>query len=204
MPLVSLPGGQLRDEIRQPVYDGIIQQAAESPIGIRQFFSAVQGKARYLTNLRQNNLLETAVSFRVQGMSLDAMNYDEANRRLLPLVLIHSSLNLRVGEKIYYEAPLTFLSGRIEASHAISRSSGTGEVAGITVERLYQKLGQSAVAPVVLTGRHVIDILPLQSFSATMTTEGMTAGEIVFATPAQDTKILYLYSLKGLLRRPVQ
>lgn len=204
MPLVQLPGGQLRDEIRQPVYDGIIIQAAEGPHGIRSFFANVQGKARYLTNLRQNNLLETAVSFRIQGLSVDVDNDREDNRLGLPLIMRHSSVSLRVGEKVYYEAPFTYVGGRIEQFNAISRSSGTGEAAGTVVERVYQKYGQAAVAPVVFTGRHTIDILPLQSFQATWTCEGMTAAEQTAATPAAGTKLLFLFSLKGLLRRPVQ
>jgi len=203
-PLVQLPGGQLRDEIRQPVYDGIIIQAAEGPQAIRSFFSNVQGKARYLTNLRQNNLLETAVSYRVQGLAVDVDNDSEANRLALPLIMRHSSVSLRIGEKVYYEAPFTFIGGRMEQSAAISRSSGNAEAAGTVVERIYQKYGQAAVAPVVFTGRHTIDILPLQSFQATWTVEGMTAGEQTAATPAASTKLLFLFSLKGLLRRPVQ
>ena len=203
-PLVTLPGGQLRDEIRQAVYDTIIQQAAESPIATRSFFSAVQGKALYLTNLRQNNLLETAVSFRVQGLALDAQNIYEANKNLLALVVENSSIQLRVGEKVYFQSPLTFVTGRVDNSGAISRSSGTGEAAGSVVGMLHQKMGQSAVAPVVFTGRHCIDILPLQSFTADFVCSGLSAAEIALATPAANTKVSYLFSLKGLLRRPVQ
>lgn len=203
-PLVSLPGGQLRDEIRNPVYDGIDIVAAESPIGTRRFFSAVQGKALALTNLRQNNLLETAVSYRVQGLAIDCQNIYEANRQALPLIMEHSSIQFRVGEKVYYEAPWTYLAGRLESVHAVTRSSGTGEAAGTAIERTYQHYGQAAVAPVVLTGKHVIDILPLQSFTGEWVCGGMTAAEITASTPAANTKLRFLFSLKGLLRRPVQ
>jgi hypothetical protein len=198
-PLVQLPGGQLRDEIRNPVYDSEIIGAGISPIGVRRFFSAVQGKARYLTNLRQNNLLETAVSYRVQGMSVDCQNFNDANRAALPLIVEHSSISVRVGEKVYYEAPWTMLSGRLEQNGAVSTT-----VVAATEARLYQKFGQSAVAPVVLTGKHVIDILPLQSFAAQWDCEGMTAAEILASTPAAGTKLQFYFSFKGLLRRPVQ
>lgn len=199
MPLVQLPGGELRDEIRQPVYDGIVQAAAESPIAVRSFFSSVQGKAKYLTNLRQNNLLETAVSYRVQGLAIDVQNFRSANAAALPLIMDHSSLSFRVGEKIYWEGPFVFLGGRLEQTAAAATT-----VAATTIDRLYQKAGQSAVSAIVLSGKHVIDILPLQSFAANWVCEGMTAAEIVEATPAAASKLIWMFSLKGLLRRPVQ
>ena len=199
MPLVQLPGGQLRDEIRQVVYHGIVQQAAESPIAIRSFFSNVQGQPKYLTNLRQNNLLETAVSYRVQGLSIDVQNWDETKKQMLPLIMDHSSLKFRVGEKVYWEGPFLYLSGRMEQNSAASTT-----VAATTIHDLYQHFGQAAVAPIVLSGKHVIDILPLQSFEGEWTCAGMTAGEITAATPTAARKLIWLFALKGLLRRPVQ
>lgn len=204
MPRVKSPDGELRDEIRQPLYDGIYQAAAESPIGQRQFFSNVQGKALYLTNLRQNNLLEATVSFRVMGLCFDAQNIYPDNRGILPLVMQNSSFSFKVGEKIYWQGNGLYISGRMDQEYAVARSSGTGEAAGTLVERAYQRYGDLAVQPVNLTGKHVIDIPPLQSFRVDWVTEGMTAGEITAATPAADTRILYLLSLKGLQRRPVQ
>ena len=200
MPLVSLPGGQLRDEVRNPVYDAIVINAAESPIGTRRFYANVQGKPRYQTNLRQNNLLETAVSFRVQGLAIDCQNFRPINKAALPLIIEHSSIQLRVGEKVYYEAPWTFLSGRMEQHSSVAIPAA----AIAAIENVYQKFGQSAVAPVLLTGKHVIDILPLQSFQAQWDCEGMTAGEITEATPAATTLLQFYFSMKGLLRRPVQ
>lgn len=203
-PLVGLPGGDLRDEIRQPVYDGIFQQAGEAAPGIRRFFSNVQGKSKALTNLRQNNLLETAVSYLIQGFAIDVQNFRPENRNIVPLVMERSSIQVRIGEKIYFESPWTYIGGRLEADMAVSRSSGTGEAAGTVVDRVYQKLGQAAVAPVVLTGKHTIPILPLQSFEAIWTCGDMTAAESTESQPAAGTVLLYLMSFKGLQRRPVQ
>jgi hypothetical protein len=202
MPIVRLPKGSLRDEIRIPLYDTITQAAAESPVGIRNFFSSVQGKSRARTNLRQNNLLETAVSYRVQGLALDAQSFYAANIRVLPIVMENSSLRLRIGEKDYWEGTMVFAAGRLNSE--LTRSSGTGEAAGTVL--MYQRFGDQAVQPVVLTGKHVVDINPLQSFNAewTVSSADLTAGEITDATPAASTNIKYTFSLKGLQRRPVQ
>lgn len=200
MPIVRLPGGSLRDEIRQPIYDSIDIQAGESPIADRDFFANVQGKSFVLTNLRQNKLLETAVSFRAQGMTLDAQNIYAANFAVLPLIMESSSLTLKVGEKVYFQSPATFVAGRAE----VTAASAATTVAATTIDRIYQHLGQAAVAPVVFQGKHVVDINPLQSFDAMLSTSGMTGAEIALATPAAATKLRLVFSLKGLLRRPVQ
>ena len=192
MPILRLPQGELRDEIRLPLYDTVTLAAAESPVGIRQFFSSVQGKSKALTNLRQNNLLETAVSYRVQGMAIDAHNYHVANAAALPIIMENSSVRVRIGEKDYWEGPMTFLSGRIDHF-----SSGD-------TDRIYQKFGVAALQPVMLEGKHVVDINPLQSFFAEWNCQGLTAGEITAATPAAATSLKLIFSFKGLLRRPVQ
>jgi len=193
MPIVRLPEGSLRDEIRQPIYDTIAIVAAESPVGVRSFFSDVQGKSRAQSNLRQNNLLETAVSFRIQGLCLDAQNYYAANAGCLPVIMENSALKLTVGEKIYWQGPFTFVGGRLDvfASQAAA-------------PLVYQKFGVAAVQPIILQGKHVVDLNPLQSFSGEWTCDTLTAAELALATPAADTALKFVYSLKGLMRRPVQ
>jgi len=192
MPIVRLPGGSLRDEIREPAYDTIDLPAGAIAEGTRSFFSAVQGKGLSLTNLRQNNLLETAVSFRIQGLAVDVQNFRDANYLVVPLVLEHSAIRLRVGEKVYLETPLRFAAGRIWS-----------DVAGSANDALHQQHGSSAVASIILSGKHVIDINPLQSFQVDWITEGFGA-ESGDATLAANTKLRYVCSLKGLKRRPVQ
>lgn len=193
MPIVTLPGGQVRDEIRQPVYDTITLTPAVSPVGTQRFFSNVQGKSLTMTNLRQNNLLETAVSFRVQGLALDAQNDDAANIGVIPTILIRSSLRLHIGEKDYWSGPSRFAGGRMYASYATSAA-----------EYVLQQYGWASAAPVVFQGKHVIDINPLQSFFAEWMIGDMTAGEVAAATPAAATAVSFVFSLKGLQRRPVQ
>ena len=204
MPLVSLPGGQLRDEIRNPLYDASDLNAGVSPIGQVTFFASIVNpggtpKDLSQTNLTQPNSLPTATSYRCQGYAVDAMSYHDANRLVLPLVQDHSSIQLNVGEKQYAQLPWVYIGGRLEVNQAVATT-----VAATTLDRSFQKFGQSAVAPVVLTGKHVIDILPIQQFRATWICSNMTAGEIVQATPAADTRIRVYFSLKGLLRRAVQ
>ncbi len=201
MPIVRLPNGSLRDEVRQPLYDTITIGAAESPVGTRNFYSSVQGKSKARSNLRQNNLLETAVSYRVQGLGIDAQNFYAANEKALPIIMENSSIQLKIGEKIYWEGPFTFISGRISAKFASATT-----VAATTLDHVYQKFGEAAVASVVLQGKHCVDINPLQSFNALWNIDAsdLTAGEITAATPAASTNMKFIFSLKGLLRRPVQ
>lgn len=193
MPIVKLPGGSLRDEIREPVYDTVDFNAA-NPIANStvSFFSSVQGKPISQTNLRQNNLLETAVSFRTQGLALDVHNFYDANSNAIPLVLENSGIRFRVGEKVYLESPARFAAGRIWS-----------DVAGGT-SRVFQEHGSAAVAGIILTGHHVVDINPLQSFQVDWLIESLTAAELALLALAADTKLRYVLSLKGIKRRPVQ
>jgi hypothetical protein len=205
-PLVSLPGGQLRDEIRNPLYDSDDLLAGQSPVGITRFFSSITNpdgspKGLEQSNLVQANSLPTATSFRCQGYSIDAQSYFDANRLVLPIIQDHSSIQLQVGEKVYATLAWVYLGGRLEVKEAVAIS---GAVAPTTVEHNYVKFGQSAVAPIVLTGKHVIDILPVQQFTATWNCQGLTAAEVTAATPAAGTQIRFYFSMKGLLRRAVQ
>jgi hypothetical protein len=201
MPIVRLPQGSLRDEIRLPLYDTIVLGAAESPVGTRSFFSAVQGKSAARTNLRQNNLLETAVSYRVQGMAIDCQNFYSANISALPIIMENSSVIVKIGEKEYWKGNMTFLAGRVHASYAAATTA-----AATTINNVHQKFGDVAVQSVILQGKHVIDINPLQSFSAQWNCDSsdLTAAEITASTPAANTNLKFIFSFKGLQRRPVQ
>jgi hypothetical protein len=200
MPIVRLPqGGELRDEIRQAIYDQIRLTSADALVGTRSFFSSVQGKPLSQSNLRQNNLLETAVSFRVQGMGFDAQNWDAANRSVLPYLMDNSSMSIRVGEKIYWRGTLAFLVGRLISMEAVALY---GQAAPTVKENIYQHYGEPVAAPVQLTGKHVVDINPLQSFASDWTVDADNA----IATPviAAGTRLCFTFSFKGIMRRPVQ
>lgn len=193
MPIVRLPEGDLRDEVRQPLYDTIVLGAGVSISGlVTKFFANVQGKPLSQTNLKQNNLLETAVSFRLQGMSLDAQNFRFANQYVIPLLLERASLVLKIGEKDYWRGPTRFAAGRL-----VQSASGATDI-------LAQQYGWSAVQGVNLGSKHTVDINPLQAFDVTMSVDVLSAGEAAEGTPAAGTQIPVVCSLKGLLRRPVQ
>lgn len=195
MPIVRLPQGELRDEIRQPLYDTLQFDGGVSPVGTRRFFASVAGKDLSETNLTQDSILDTAKSFRVQGLALDAQNFRLDNALVIPLILEHSSIELVIGEKQYWQGPGRLACGRMWQNAATT-------VADTSV--LLQQYGWGAIQPVVLQGRHVIDINPLQKFFASFAITNLTAAEIVEATPADETQVPFVFSLKGLLRRPVQ
>lgn len=194
MPIVTLPGGELRDEIRQPLYDTIVLAAAETAAGIRRFFQTTTigavPKSLAQTNLEQPGSLPTATSFRVQGLTVDADNTVAANGPFLPLFLRKSSVSLQVGVKNYWQSTLRFACGRM-------LNSGDGFD--------YQQYGWPAVQPVVFQGKNVVDINPLQNFQVVWSTAAadLTATEAALAVAA-DTDLVFVASLKGLLRRPVQ
>lgn len=197
MPIVRLPQGELRDEIRQPVYDTIeLDDTVVYPFQ-QEFFSDIQGKSIVQTNLKQPKLLETAVSFRVQGLGLDAQNRLLANAGVIPTLLERSAIRLQIGEKVYWTGPARFACGRMYSDVALDAGAAPRDVT-------LQQYGWAAVQSVILMGRHVIDINPLQSFSALWLTDTLNAAEVTAATPAANTRVSFVFSLKGLLRRPVQ
>lgn len=201
-PIVTLPGGDVRDEIRQPLYDTVVYEAAELLAGTSTFFTSVTNpdgspKSLMLTNLTQSGQLPTATSFRIQGLCLDGANEDFGNVSVPTILMLKSSLSLSLGVKNYWQGPARFACGReLDMGFA-----GTGLAAG----RLFQQYGWPAIQPVILQGKHVVDLNPLQNFSATFQTlaADLTATEAAVAIAA-GTQFLLVCSLKGLLRRPVQ
>lgn len=191
MPIVTLPGGELRDEIRQPLYDTIVLAAGDAIAGIRRFFQTTtigaNPKSLAFTNMEQPGSLPTATSFRVQGLCIDA-DARAVNLDILPVFLRKSSVSLQVGVKNYWQSPLRFACGRMQ-----------------TAEATYQQYGWAAVQPVVFQGKHVVDINPLQNFQIVWSAAAadLTAAEAAITVDA-DTDLVFVASLKGLLRRPVQ
>lgn len=202
MPIVTLPGGELRDEIRQTIYDTLDLVAGDSLAGTRNFFTSVTEaagvpKSVLKTNMKQPGSLETAVSFRVQGLAIDAQNSLAANATILPVIIQKSSLTLKIGVKDYWEGPLRFAAGRMLESGIAGTDLATG--------RVFQQFGWPAVQGIVFQGKHVVDINPLQNFRLQwqILDQDLTAAEAAL-TIAVDTEMAIVGSLKGLLRRPVQ
>lgn len=185
------------DQIRQPLFDTVKIDDGSTINETKEFFSSVQGKKEYETNLRQNNLLEQAVSFRVQGLAIDAHTVSDddgtlSNSLFLAKFMENTGLKLRIGEKVYWEGPMRFATGRVCTSHQ-KDGSAAPQVFN------YSQYGACAVAGIILAGKDSIDIPPLQSFRVKMETADL-AGITVKANNA----INFVCSLKGLLRRPVQ
>lgn len=208
MPIVTLPGGELRDEIRQPAYDTIVLNAGDGIAAIRRFFATTNTTANAPKSLAQTNMEQpgsfpTATSYRVQGLCIDADNSSltaaaATNLNFLPVFLRKSSVSLQVGVKNYWQSPMRFACGRMQNEFATA-VGGTPLFAG------YQQFGWAAVQPVVFQGKHVIDINPLQNFQIVWqaTADDLTAAEDALVVAA-GTDLVFVASLKGLLRRPVQ
>jgi hypothetical protein len=190
---------ELRDEIRQPLYDTVTQAAAESPIAVRTFFTSTQGKTLAQTNMRQPSQLEGQVSFRVLGMVLDAQNIVAADYSVLPLMMERTSLQLRIGEKIYWQGNSLYGAGRLEQSVAAATT-----VAATTIDHVHQRFGDTAVQAINLGGKHFIDIPPIQSFVVQWVGDVLDFPGAALAAATPSSPIRYYLSLKGLLRRPVQ
>lgn len=192
-------GKEARDEIREPLYDQIVIDAGVSPVGIRQFFSNVQGKSRAMTNLKQSNLLERGVAYRIQGMGLDCQNIYAANFSALPLIMENSSIRVRIAEKDYFDVACLYLTGRVKSDMAAATT-----VAATNIDHVLQHYGSEAPQAVKFSGRDAIDIPMLYSFFAEWTVSGMSASEITASTPAVNTALKFYFSFRGLKRRPVQ
>lgn len=207
MPIVRLPNGDLRDEIRVPLYDTLSfgltsfnpTWLSPSAADTQQFFTNIQNKMKWQTNLTQPNLLETAVSFRVQGLAMDVQYVNTAQTvaqsAWLPSFMDYSSLRLHIGEKDYWEGPLVYLMGRLVQNAAVA------DPAKDII--YYESAGAPAVQGVILSGRHVIDINPLQSFYGVLSVDVPPTLDGLLALTVNDT-INAKFSLKGLKRRPVQ
>jgi len=186
----------VHDRVSQPLYDTVVVAGAESPIATRKFFSAVQGKAKYLSNLRQNNMLEGKVAFQVREITVDAYVHNNLNRLALPLIMEHSFLKLRVGEKDYLEIPMRLCSGRV---HIFEAMAGNTDAA-----QHFSQLGAPKLRGYKFDGIEQVLIRPVQSFEVEWQCSGMTAAEATAATPAANSKIAFVLALHGSLVRPVQ
>lgn len=197
-PRLELPNGEVKDEIQQPVWDTYDLLGGISPLDtpIKEFFSDVQGKNATLTNLKLNNQFPRGVSFRTQGLVMYAMQIVSAAYAglvtALPLIMQHSSLRLKVSDKIFWEGPMESVGGRIES-----------DIAGLGTAASFQQLGAATGFPVRWSPFHVVNVAPGEDFRVQWETATMTAPEAVASTPAQATKLRFKLLLLGLQRRPV-
>lgn len=192
----------------QPAYDTITLAAGASAAGTRRFFQSNTTAAGAPKSLAQTNMesvgqFPNATSFLLQGLTIDADNSSlsaagATNLEMLPLFLRKSSISLQIGVKNYWQSPLRFACGRMT-------SDFSSAVGGTPLSMAYQQYGWAAIQPVVFQGKHVVEINPLQNFQIAWATlaDDLTAAEAAL-TVAVGTDLVFVASLKGLLRRPVQ
>jgi hypothetical protein len=177
MPRVTLPSGEIRDQIRMDLFDTLSQTGTW--LGEQKFFTNTQGKSSVETNMRLNGTLENQVSFLVQGVGMDAIVYTAAHDLVISEVLDRSAIKLVIGEKEYLRAPTRFIAGKVRSYNALIAQYGTNR------DSVYTLMGEDSIS-----------IPPVQTFSLNLQVD--TA-----AAPVAST-IRYVASLKGLMRRPVQ
>jgi hypothetical protein len=191
-------GRQVLDEIREPLFDTVTQPAGESPIKDRTFFQTVP-LSPALGNLTQAGQLDGQTSFICLGLSLEAQNWEEVNRRVLPLMMNRSSITFKVGDKFYWKGKAYAACGKMSQVSSISTD---GNAAPATAERVYQQYGDISTQPLKFAASHVVVLLPSQGFRVDFNTASgsMSAGEIAAATPT-TFDVQYAVFLKGLRRR---
>lgn len=181
MPRVQLANGDLRDQIKEDIYDTVTVAAGNSIPAQVLFFTSVQGKSIVDTNLKLNGTFENQVSFLVQGIGFDAQTKIALNSAVLPSLVDLSALTLFIGDKDYLKTPLRFVAGRISNFDADLK-----------------QFGSHAPSVFPLRGADSIAIPPLQTFSVTL--QLLNGTNIAVST--DDLRLVC--SLKGLKRRPVQ
>jgi len=188
---VQGPSGQivLLDQIRQDAFDTITLDENSTINEEREFFSNIQGKKPYQTNLNQANLLEKNVSFLIMALQLDAHVTVPANANVLASLSEYSSIRLKIGERDFWKGAARFVTGKIY-TEGYSGTDG--------VEKYYQQYGCTTNNG-VLFGKDAHEIPSLFSFKVIMNSS-VPAG----VTIAAGSEINLVMRLKGLQRRPVQ
>lgn len=183
---VQGPNGQivLLDQIRQDAFDTISLTDASTINEEREFFSDIQGKKPYQTNLNQANLLEKNVSFLVMALQIDAQ-CDDANAGLLQKLQEYSSLRLKIGERDFWKGGMRLATGKI---------SQHSTVADTHIEQYGCPTNNG-----VLFGKDPHEIPSLFTFKVIMSTSA-PAG----VTVAAGSEVNLVCRLKGIQRRPVQ
>lgn len=188
--------GQL-DEVKQHLYDTIDLDSDSVVTEERRFFSSSQGKTLSLSNLKGNGALERNKSFKIYGIQIDAHCSDPAKKELLALYSAYSYIDLWIGEKSYFTAPLRHAVGKI--SHNVALAGGTN----LTTDSFVQ-YGAAGANPITFQGPHAQEIGSQISFYMAWKAEGVPSAIATKMTPSTGEVVRVVASLKGVLRRPVQ
>ena len=89
---IQTPRGEIvmLDQIRQDAFDTISLNDSSVLNQEREFFSDIQGKKPWQTNLNQANILEKNVSFLILAMQMDMHTTDKGNATFLPKLAEYS------------------------------------------------------------------------------------------------------------------
>ena len=176
-----------QDQIREPLFDTEVIAAGQPLNGVRTFFNNVKSKLPYQTNMRIDGQLENGVSFVIQGLSVDSNVSEPQDQNALQELLNHTSVELRIGEKNYWEGPLRFCTGKLDVFHATTVADS---------EFHHSQFGKSAVNGIILYNDDSLVLESQVSFKVTLRTEGATGNAVA--------DIPLMVSLKGIKRRPIQ
>jgi hypothetical protein len=175
----------LLDQLREAIFDTVTLTNAGGSNGTREFFSDIQGKKKWQTNLNQANLLEKNVSFKILSMCLMAHAAVYANLNYLSAFIEKTSVRLQIGDRDFWKGSARFLAGGVYT-----------EIAGGT-DASYQQYGELSKHGVVF-GKDAHEIPSLFTFKVVMDTDG------VATAPNAAEDINLVCKLDGLKRRPVQ
>lgn len=207
MAVVKLENGELRDQIREAVYDSFVADGSPTGAGLTgqiNFFTTLQNpggtpKSLARTNLEQAGQFTAYNSFRVQGISMDVQNFNYALKDAIPAIQRNASIQFVIGTKVYYKGPMSFVMGRMHEFASVIAAEADGS-------RISQRAGELAVQGVVLEGKHSVDIEPLYTFRVVyeLLRTDCNAADLAALDYAAPGRLILVASLKGLRRRPVQ
>jgi hypothetical protein len=182
------PSGKivLLDQIRQDAFDTVTIAAGDTINQSREFFSDIQGKKPWQTNLNQANILEKNVSFLIMAMQIDAQVTEVANSSFLAKLQEYSALRLKIGERDFWKGAMRLATGKIY-------SDGAGEA-----DYHFTQYGINSNNGISF-GKDAHEIPSLFTFKVIMDSD-VPAG----VTVAAATEVNLVCRLKGLQRRPVQ
>lgn len=182
------PSGKivLLDQIRQDAFDTVTLTDASTINESREFFSNIQGKKPWQTNLNQANILEKNVSFLVMAMQIDAQVTEIANDAFLAKLQEYSAIRLRIGERDFWKGAMRLCTGKICAE------------SGGDLDYHHSQYGVSHNNGISF-GKDAHEIPSLFTFKVIMDSD-VPAGVTVGA----GTSVNLVCRLKGLQRRPVQ
>lgn len=186
---IQTPNGKkvLLDQIRESIYDTITIANGDTINTTREFFSNIQGKKLWQTNLNQANLLEKNVSFKILSMNLVSHALTYANKDFLPSFIQKTSLRLQIGDRDMWKGSAREAAGDVSVMTNLAGDTDR--------EHVYAQLGTPCKHGVVF-GKDAHEIPSLFTFKVIAETSD------VAATVDAGESLDFQMRLYGLKRRP--